>query len=66
MEDNISGIVDRMEEMDKLDNDNVKCKIFLTQNTQETMERQNLRIIEIEGGELQLKGQKDHKRILLT
>lgn len=42
--------------MDMLAKENFKCKIFLTQNIQKTMERQSLRIIEIGGGELQLKG----------
>lgn len=58
MEDSISGIEDRMEEMDMLAKEKFKCKIFLTQNIQETTEKlwKKLRIIEIEGGELQLKG----------
>jgi hypothetical protein len=50
----ISGVEDTIEEIDTSVSENVKSKIFLTQNVQEvwdTMERPILRIIGIEEGE---------------
>ena len=62
MEERISGVEDRIEEIDISVNENVKAKNFLTQNIQriwDTMQRPNLRITGIEEGEeSQLQGQK--------
>ena len=61
MEERISGAEDSIENMDTTVKENVKCKKLLTQNIQEiqdTMTRQNLRIIGIEESkDSQLKGQ---------
>jgi hypothetical protein len=60
MEDRISGVEDRTEEIDTSVKENVKSKKFLAQTTQEiwdTMKRPNLRTTGIEEGkELQLQG----------
>jgi hypothetical protein len=56
----ISGAEDSIENMNTAIKENVKCKKILTQNTQEiqdTMRRQNLRIIGVdENKDFQLKG----------
>ena len=59
----ILGIEDRIEKVDSSVKENVKSNKFLTQNIQElwdTMKRQNLRIIGIEGEESQFKGTKPY------
>jgi methyl-accepting chemotaxis protein len=62
MEERISGVEDRIEEIDISVNENVKAKNFLTQNIQriwDTMQRPNLRTTGTEEGEeSQLQGQK--------
>ena len=60
MEERISGVEDSIENMDRTTKENTKCKRILTQHIQkiqDTMRRQNLRIIGIEETEYsQLKG----------
>jgi hypothetical protein len=54
MEERISGAEDSIENIDTTGKENEKCKRLLTQNIQEiqdTMRRQNLRIIGIEESE---------------
>jgi hypothetical protein len=59
MEERISGAEDSIESMDTAIKENAKCKMILTQNTQQikdTMRRPNLRIIVDENEDFQLKG----------
>ena len=60
MEDRISDAEDKLEEINSSSKENLKSKIFLTQNIQEiwdNVKRPNIRIIGIEEGEeTQLKG----------
>ena len=59
IEERISGDKDTLVEKDPLIKENSKSNKVLTQNIQEiweTMKRPNLRIIEVEGEEYQLKG----------
>jgi restriction endonuclease len=58
IEKRISGIKDRIVEINTLVKESIKSKMFLTQNIQEiwdTIKRSNLRIIGIEEGNIQLK-----------
>ena len=59
IEEIISVVEDTTEEIDSLVKENIKSNKLLKQNIKEiwnTMKRLNLKIIEIEGEELQLKG----------
>ena len=72
IEEIISGIEDTIESIDSLVKENIKSNKFLTQNIHEiwdVTERSSLRIIWIEGEELQLKGtenifNKNHRKKL--
>ena len=68
IEERISGIEDITEDIDITVKENRKCKKFLTQNThetQDTMKRPNLRIIEIEQREdSQCKGPENINKII--